>query len=103
MRWETIPGADCFILPRFARGSRNDRVELPHRVDNSRPYFLRLIAERIQHPPELAAQLKDRTEVTYLAGVKDLDFEMNWMWVLLAVICGALFLEWTIRRLSKLA
>ncbi len=53
--------------------------------------------------PEVASQLKDRTEVTYLAGVKDLEFEERWMWVLLSVICGALFLEWTIRRLSKLA
>ena len=53
--------------------------------------------------PELAGQLKDRTEITYLAGVKDLDFEMRWMWMLLALIAGALFLEWTMRRLSKLA
>ncbi len=53
--------------------------------------------------PAVAAQLKDRTEVTYLAGVKDLEFEERWMWILLGVICGALFLEWTIRRLSKLA
>ena len=53
--------------------------------------------------PQVAAQLKDRTEVTYLAGVKDLEFEERWMWVLLGVIRGALFLEWTIRRLSKLA
>ena len=53
--------------------------------------------------PDVASQLKDRTEVTYLAGVKDLEFEERLMWVLLSVICGALFLEWTIRRLSKLA
>ncbi len=53
--------------------------------------------------PEVTGLLKDRTEVTYLAGVKDLEFEERWMWVLLGVICGALFLEWTIRRLSKLA
>ncbi|HTU25848.1 MAG TPA: hypothetical protein VMF30_10645, partial [Pirellulales bacterium] len=53
--------------------------------------------------PELAAQLPDRTETTYLSGVKDLDFETEWMWTLLAVIAGALFLEWTLRRLMKLA
>ncbi len=53
--------------------------------------------------PELAAQLPDRTETTYLSGVKDLDFEGRWMWTLLAVIAGALFLEWTLRRLVKLA
>jgi hypothetical protein len=53
--------------------------------------------------PELAGQLPDRTETTYLSGVKDLDFEGRWMWTLLAVIAGALFLEWTLRRLVKLA
>jgi hypothetical protein len=53
--------------------------------------------------PELASQLPDRTETTYLSGVKDLDFEGRWMWTLLGVIAGALFLEWTLRRLVKLA
>ena len=53
--------------------------------------------------PPLVQQLPDRTEITYLAGVRDLDFERSWMTVLLAFICGALFLEWLIRRLSKLA
>ena len=53
--------------------------------------------------PELAGQLPDRTETTYLSGVKDLDFEGRWMWTLLALIAGALFLEWTLRRLVKLA
>jgi hypothetical protein len=47
--------------------------------------------------------LPDRTETTYLSGVKDLDFEGRWMWTLLGVIAGALFLEWTLRRLVKLA
>jgi hypothetical protein len=56
-----------------------------------------------QGMPELASQLKDCTQVTYLAGIKDLDFEKRWMWVLMGTICGALFLEWTIRRLAKLA
>jgi len=53
--------------------------------------------------PPLASQLADRTEVTYLAGVTDRDFDENWTSGLLFVICGALCLEWTIRRLSKLA
>ncbi len=53
--------------------------------------------------PPLASQLKDRTETTYLAGVTDRDFDFNWMRGLLIVICGALCLEWLIRRLSKLA
>jgi hypothetical protein len=53
--------------------------------------------------PPLVKQLHDRTETTYLAGVTDRDFEFNWMRSLLAVIAGALCLEWLIRRLSKLA
>ena len=53
--------------------------------------------------PPLVNQLADRTEVTYLAGVTDRDFDESWMRGLLFVICGALCLEWLIRRLSKLA
>jgi hypothetical protein len=53
--------------------------------------------------PPLVSQLRDRTEVTYLAGVTDREFEHDWMRVLLGGICGALCLEWLIRRLSKLA
>ncbi|REK09430.1 MAG: hypothetical protein DWQ37_18505 [Planctomycetota bacterium] len=53
--------------------------------------------------PPLPNQLQDRTETTYLAGVTDRDFEFDWMRGLLVFICGALCLEWLIRRLSKLA
>ncbi len=53
--------------------------------------------------PPLAAQLKDRTEVTYLPGVVDYEYERHWMNGILAVVAGALCLEWLIRRLSKLA
>lgn len=53
--------------------------------------------------PPLANQLADRTEITYLAGVTDRDFDERLTQALLAVVCGALCLEWLIRRLSKLA
>lgn len=53
--------------------------------------------------PPLASQLPDRTETTYLAGVTDRDFQRRWLQALLGVICGALCIEWLIRRLSKLA
>jgi hypothetical protein len=56
-----------------------------------------------QGVPPLVAQLKDRTEVTYLPGVIDRSYEKRWMEGILAVVCGALCLEWLIRRLSKLA
>ena len=53
--------------------------------------------------PPLASQLRDQTEITYLAGVTDREFEHRWMQALLALVAGALCLEWLIRRLSKLA
>lgn len=53
--------------------------------------------------PPLITQLADRTETTYLQGVTDRDFDFKWMRGLLVVVCGALCLEWLIRRLSKLA
>jgi hypothetical protein len=53
--------------------------------------------------PSVVEQLKDRTEVTYLPGVVDREYEKHWMEALLAVVCGALCLEWLTRRLSKLA
>jgi hypothetical protein len=53
--------------------------------------------------PPVVEQLKDRTEVTYLPGVVDREYEKHWMEALLAVVCGALCLEWLTRRLSKLA
>jgi hypothetical protein len=51
----------------------------------------------------LADKLKDRTEITYLPGVVDREYEKTWMQFLLALICGALCLEWLTRRLNKLA
>jgi hypothetical protein len=54
-------------------------------------------------PPPLADQLEDRTKETFLSGVKDIQFDRRWMNGLLALVCGALCLEWLIRRLSKLA
>jgi hypothetical protein len=53
--------------------------------------------------PALAVQLRDRTEVTYLPGVVDRNYERFWMNGILAIVCGALCLEWLVRRLSKLA
>jgi hypothetical protein len=53
--------------------------------------------------PPLVKQLRDRTEVTYLAGVTDRQFEHDWLQGLLIAVCSVLCLEWLIRRLSKLA
>jgi hypothetical protein len=51
----------------------------------------------------LVSQLRDRTEVTRLLGAPDQLFNERLMYLLLAIICGALFAEWLIRRLSRLA
>ena len=51
----------------------------------------------------LAALIKKQDQVTILPGTPDRSFERQLMGWLLGVICGALCLEWLLRRLSKLA
>jgi hypothetical protein len=53
--------------------------------------------------PPLAAQLKDQTRMTIRSGDRDKPWERLWGTWLLCGICGALCLEWLIRRLSRLA
>ncbi|MCA9246615.1 MAG: VWA domain-containing protein [Planctomycetales bacterium] len=53
--------------------------------------------------PPLAEQLKNRQETTILTGAPDKEFEGEQMQWLLGILCGMLCLEWTIRRLCKLA
>jgi hypothetical protein len=51
----------------------------------------------------LAQKIQSRAEVKLLKGAPDQDFtraQMNW---LLAIIAGALFIEWIVRRLNRLA
>ncbi len=57
----------------------------------------------LDQKPSLAAQLKDRTEESYVAGVPDTPWQKEWMTWLLYGICGALALEWLLRRISRLA
>ena len=51
----------------------------------------------------LPSLLEPREQVTVLAGTPDRDFDRQLMTWLLGMITGVLCLEWTIRRLSKLA
>src|SRR4029079_12931046 len=51
----------------------------------------------------LAARIKPQVQVTILPGTPDRAFERQLMGWPLALICGALSLEWLLRRLSKLA
>jgi hypothetical protein len=53
--------------------------------------------------PSLAARLPNMDRETFLPGTPDRAFERRLMSWLLALICGALSLEWLIRRLNKLA
>jgi hypothetical protein len=51
----------------------------------------------------VAARIPDRTEVRVLDGAPDEKFARAQVHWLLGVICAALFLEWIIRRLCRLA
>ena len=53
--------------------------------------------------PALVERIADQTRTTYLVGAPDLDWQRRWMTWLLGGMCGLLCLEWTIRRLLKLA
>lgn len=53
--------------------------------------------------PKLAAQVPDRTETRVIQGAPDGDFARRHRELLLGMICGALVIEWTIRRLCRLA
>jgi len=51
----------------------------------------------------LAALLEPQDQTTFLPGTPDKEFDRLLMTWLMAVICGALCLEWLLRRLNKLA
>jgi len=53
--------------------------------------------------PSILNLIKPQDQVTPLPGTPDRSFEQQLMTWLLGVICGALCLEWLLRRLSKLA
>lgn len=51
----------------------------------------------------LAAALVPQDQETYIPGTPDKAFQQRLMTWLMGLICGALCIEWTIRRLNKLA
>ncbi len=53
--------------------------------------------------PSLLSLLKDKTRTTVLLDAPNRPQKEQWLQVILAVLCGCLFLEWTIRRLLRLA
>jgi hypothetical protein len=53
--------------------------------------------------PPLPGALEPQDLVSYLAGTPDRDFDRRLMAWLMGLICGVLALEWTLRRLNRLA
>ena len=53
--------------------------------------------------PPLAGIMEAQDFVSYLPGTPDRDFDRRLMAWLMGLICGVLALEWTLRRLSRLA
>jgi hypothetical protein len=51
----------------------------------------------------LAGALEPQEQIAYLPGLPDAEFARRLMTWLMALICGALCLEWLFRRLSRLA
>ena len=51
----------------------------------------------------LARILQPQDQVSYLPGSRDKKFEQILMTWLMVLICGALALEWLVRRLVRLA
>lgn len=53
--------------------------------------------------PSLAASIKARDQVNFLPNAPDREFQQRLLGLLMALIAGALSLEWLTRRLSRLA
>ena len=53
--------------------------------------------------PPLGQTIPSKAEVKLLKGAPDKEFAQMQMTWLLGVIAGALFIEWTVRRLNRLA
>jgi hypothetical protein len=51
----------------------------------------------------LVDQLPDRTKTIVLTAVADRLWEQTWLAWMMYLVCGLLCVEWTIRRLAKLA
>jgi hypothetical protein len=51
----------------------------------------------------LVTRMTPQDQVTYLPGTRDRAFDLRLMTWLMSLICGTLFLEWIVRRLTRLA
>lgn len=84
---------------------RNDPLLLDMAQTTHGAYYVGIEAAtgRVGGQPPLVNVLQPQDQVTYLPGLPDPDFERRLMGWLMALICGALCLEWLLRRLSRLA
>ena len=84
---------------------RNDPLLLDMAQTTGGAYYVGIEAAtgRGSGQPPLVNVLQPQDQVTYLPGLPDPDFERRLMGWLMALICGALCLEWLLRRLSRLA
>ena len=84
---------------------RNDPLLLDMARTTGGAYYVGIEAAtgRGSGQPPLVNVLQPQDQVTYLPGLPDPDFERRLMGWLMALICGALCLEWLLRRLSRLA
>jgi len=84
------------------RPQRNDAVLRRVAGESNGKYFVGLAAAASGEGSLASTAISKRRE-TFLPGTPDRDFQRRLMTWLMVLICGALFLEWIIRRLSKLA
>jgi hypothetical protein len=88
------------------RPQRNDAL-LKDMTEKTRgAYFVGIAAATQQLGSDtapLTRALTPQDQVTYLPGTRDRAFDLRLMSWLMAVICGALSLEWLLRRLNRLA
>jgi hypothetical protein len=89
----------------IARPERNDPLLLDLARTTGGNYYVGMDAAtgRASGMAPLASVLPAQDQVSYLAGTPDRDFDRRLMGWLMALICGVLSLEWTLRRLSRLA
>ncbi len=88
------------------RGQRNDSLlsEIANKTKGK--YYIgmdRAAKSSNNEPAPLVQEIVPQDQVNYLPGAPDREFQQRLMTMLMALIGGALSLEWLIRRLSRLA
>jgi hypothetical protein len=87
------------------RPERNDAVLTDIALSTGGAYYIgaESVVGVAGGQPPLAGVLEPQEFVSYLPGTPDRDFDRKLMAWLMGLICGVLALEWTLRRLNRLA